>query len=654
MNFARFIPFLPLLAVAALAQQPIKVGIVGAAANHELSWSTNLNFNYQVQASPNLVTWVDTGIAEPGTGSTITYGLMSTADKMFYRIRETADPYNGGFLVLPTHHQELDLVDGVVFAFDLDALSTVPAKIRIYQREYESGDPWEQIGDITEFAERKGVKFVRGSVVWIPSAEGDYEVQAVAIDGTGTTMASAVRRVLVGANQPPVITITSGPTTPSSIPRAAVFQTNVTDPDGDTITRVEFYGNGVLIGTDWEAPFGNLIQDLEGMTYDLLRGTHQITAKAYDSRGAVGETASPFAVNITGGNARPTLDVTSPVGTLIVQQGQNVTIDYDVTDPDGLGDIYEVRAYNRRSFYTVADNSSPFTSLVMNTTGWEPGTHPIVVKALDFQGGYSYLQTFNVYVRTTTGQTFAEKLVANITDGVSVAASNEVFVGAEGAAGEFDDGLASGLQMDEGILLSTGLFSTWNGGNLEGGKSYPWSLPGDARLRDRLSGGNPTDETHDAASLEFDLFCEHGQLEFEFQFGSEEYLEYVEDFNDGFLILVNDTIVSLLPSGEDIISVDTVHAFVSAEISELDRDIPAKNEHLYLSNDDDIKPTVNPSDYYRLVEYDGMTVKLRGHVLVEPGKTHRVRLVIADARDQILDAAILAEKNSMRTIKPEP
>lgn len=373
MNFTRFIPVLPLLAAAALAQQPIKVEIVGTAANHELSWTTSLNFNYQVQASHNLTTWWDTGIAEPGTGSTITYQLMCSADKLFYRIKETADPYNGGFLVLPTHNQELDLVDGVVFAFNLHALSTVPAKIRIYQREYESGDPWEQIGDITEFDERQSVKFVRGSVVWIPPAEGDYEVQAVAIDGTGTTMASAVRRVIVGANQPPEVEIKGllwNPTLPSPTPLFMEFDVEVDDPDEDAITRVEFYDNGNLIGTDLDEPFGDWITDLEGRSdYQLLRGTHHITAKAYDSRGAIGETASPFVVEITGGNARPTLDITSPVGTLIVQEGQNVTIAYNVADPDGSGDIVEVRATNRRNFESVADYSAPFTSLVMNTAG---------------------------------------------------------------------------------------------------------------------------------------------------------------------------------------------------------------------------------------------------------------------------------------------
>jgi hypothetical protein len=75
-SFIRFALFGALTA-AASAQAPIDVNIVGTAANHQLSWTTTVNYNYQVFMSPNLETWLDTGITEPGvddpmTGSTIT------------------------------------------------------------------------------------------------------------------------------------------------------------------------------------------------------------------------------------------------------------------------------------------------------------------------------------------------------------------------------------------------------------------------------------------------------------------------------------------------------------------------------------------------------------------------------------------------------
>lgn len=665
MRIGLILPLLLTLAASASVTPPIEVGIVGTAENHQLTWTTRLNYNYQVEASPDLENWVDTGIAEPGTGSTITYGFICTMEqsctpqpRMFYRIKESEDPFNGGFLALPTQHQEVDLIDGVCFAFNMEVFDPLPTKIRIYQREYESGDPWVQIGALTEFATRDGVTFVRGSVVWIPPAEGEYEVQAVAVDATGTTTGSAVRHVIVGGNEPPTISITGltgDPPLPSATSLDMIFDVEVDDPDSDDITRVEFFDNGVLIGTDRDAPFGDSITDLENNTYRFLKRTHSITAKAYDSRGAIGETAQPFVVQITGGNARPTLAVTSPASNLIIPQGQVVTISYSATDPDGSSDLAAVRATNlRRNAEVASDVAAPFQDLTLDTTGWEPGSHTIVVRAFDAQGDYSYAQTFTLYVQQANGQTFAERLVANLIDPLSVAASDETFDGEEASSGEFEDGLTSGLQMDEGVLLSTGLFSYWNAGNDGGDTGHPWYREGDDLLRDRLSGGDPNYTTNDAAALEFDLFCMNGQLEFEFQFGSEEYLEYVEQYNDGFLITVDDVIVSLTPDCLDIVSVDAIHDYVSPSVSTIGLEVPAVREYLYMSNADDIAPNVAPSDLDQLVEYDGMTVKLRGHVLLESGRTYRVRMVIADAKDWVWDSAIFIEKNSIKTIEPNP
>lgn len=503
------------------------------------------------------------------------------------------------------------------------------------------------------------MKFVRGSVVWIPSTEGEYEVLAVAIDDQGNAVASATRRVIVGENQPPEITITGGPTTPSASAQNAIFTTEIIDPDDEPITRVEFYDNGVLIGTDRSEPFGNSIRDLEfpGYQYSLLRGIHNITARAFNARGSIGETTQAFVVEITGGNARPSVDeITSPVGSLIVQQGQTFAVAYTVSDPDGASDLARVEAKSLQEGggSTVTDSSSPFNGLTMDTTGWQPGSHTIIVRAFDNAGAFSYPATFTVFVQTAAGPTFAEQLVANLVYGISVAPSGEEFTGAQLSSGEFEEGFASGLQMDEGILLTTGKFEFWNGGNEAEDKTYEWFLPGDDRLRDRLSGGEPTYVTHDAAAIEFDVFSQNSQLEFEFQFGSEEFPEWVGEFNDGFLITVNDTIVSLLPDCSDIVSVDSVNDVFGYD----------QNRHLYLNNningfgvdinDTDIAPDLDPNDLHRLVEYDGLTIKLRGHVLVEAGVTYRIRIVIADAQDRQYDSGLFLQSNSLRSITPNP
>ncbi len=75
-------------ALQASAQQTIKVGIVGDADNHQVSWTTEVGFNYLVEVSPDLVNWMDTGIVQAGTGAVVTYGFSTpTEPKMFYRIR---------------------------------------------------------------------------------------------------------------------------------------------------------------------------------------------------------------------------------------------------------------------------------------------------------------------------------------------------------------------------------------------------------------------------------------------------------------------------------------------------------------------------------------------------------------------------------------
>jgi hypothetical protein len=86
------------LAFQASAQQTIKVGIVGDADNHQVSWTTERGLNYLVEVSPDLVDWMDTGIVAPGTGEIVTYGFSTpTEPKMFYRIRVRSGAVRPGF-----------------------------------------------------------------------------------------------------------------------------------------------------------------------------------------------------------------------------------------------------------------------------------------------------------------------------------------------------------------------------------------------------------------------------------------------------------------------------------------------------------------------------------------------------------------------------
>jgi hypothetical protein len=636
--------------------QPFQARIEGTPADHTVFWPTQLNYNYHVQTSTNLNEWLDTGIHVLGDGTEKDVGFTKTDARLFYRVEKT------GFLVIPTPMQRVDLIDGVCFGFSLDFFTVLPAKLRLYSRLWNTGAAWTQIGSITELATIRGVKTVRGSVVWVPEVTGEYEVKAEAVNSSGVILASEQRHVIVGQNTPPTVTVTGVFGTPGSEGLSPNITTEVSDADGDEVRRVAYFDNGFLLGEDNTPPF-DTPRDYEDRIYKLTRGPHQLTAKAYDSRGAVGNTAAPYTVTVSTGNARPVLAVTSPQDGLIIQQGTPLTIKYTVSDPDGDSDLRRVDAYENLSPVSrkAFDAAAPFTDLTLSTGGWELGIHTIKVFATDnstLAGTPSYPIYFNVFIRSAgTTDTFAAALVANIVDATTAAPSNPVFKGVVASTTQFTTGTASGLQMNTGIVMTTGLASSWNAGDLPPQPGFPdltertshlSYAAGDLSLQDRIAGT----VTRDAAVLEFDVFCTNSQLEFDYQFGSDEYDEFIGRFNDGFMITIDGVIVSLLPDCSDIVAVNTLNNGYINDDNEVIH-LPL-NRHLFLDDDLDIDPTVLPVNQPKQVEYDGLTVRLRSHALVVPNKFHHIRIVIADVDDYEMDSALFLQKSSVRTINVNP
>jgi len=616
----------------------------GSSGNFRITWPTRTGFNYIVETSDDLGAWSGTWMIETGTGSVAGYDLPRLQGRGFYRAREYADSFGESFLLLPEQATELCLKAGVCFSFDLGGFDELPGKIRLYKRPFGSGEDWEIIGTITDFAEIDGIKFVRGSAIWLPDAPGQYEVQTAVVSPSGELLATATRLVPVVENAAPTVAIIDGPRSPSPTGQAALFETEVSDPDGE-VQRVEFFDNGVLIGTDFEAPFGNLILGPDGETYTLLRGTHNITAMAYDSHGATGESPEAFAVVVTGGNARPELAIISPDDGLTVEQGDDVVITCTVSDADGAADLVQLEAWNVVTLASASNGEAPFDSLTINTANWKPGSHVLRIRARDTEGASSYPRDLHLRVTTPGMPDFAQMLVAEIVDEDTATASAPSFTGVEPSSGLFAGGLDSGLEIDSGAVLTSGAAVLWNGGDVSESSDenlvigFPnFEEPGDAAL-DALVDGY---RTLDAAVLEFDVFCPESQLEIVYQFGSEEYDNYVGNFNDAFLVTVDGVPSSFVPDCSAIVSVSSVNAVMPA------------NEHLYLDDDIDIAPNVAPGNEGAQVEYDGMTIRLRVHAFVSPNESHRVRLVVGDVNDDLLDSGLFILSNGVRTISPIP
>jgi len=92
--------------------------------------------------------------------------------------------------------------------------------------------------------------------------------------------------------QPPTVDLTV-PAGPFEAPADVPLTATASDPDG-TITKVEFYRNGLLVNTDTTAPYGYTLEDLPA-------GSYTVQAKAYDNANLTATDEAAFTVTPASG-----------------------------------------------------------------------------------------------------------------------------------------------------------------------------------------------------------------------------------------------------------------------------------------------------------------------------------------------------------------
>ena len=130
--------------------------------------------------------------------------------------------------------------------------------------------------------------FANGTLIGFPTAPpyaitytgvgpGTYVITAKAFDNDGNSTVSAARTVTVTA-PPPTVTLTSPANGGSYQAPASIAIAGTATSVAGTITRLEVFANGILIGTPRGAPFS--------FTYSgVSAGTYAIHAVAHDSNG---------------------------------------------------------------------------------------------------------------------------------------------------------------------------------------------------------------------------------------------------------------------------------------------------------------------------------------------------------------------------------
>lgn len=169
-----------------------------------------------------------------------------------------------------------------------------------------------------------------------------------------------------------------------------------------------------------------------------------------------------------------------------------------------------------------------------------------------------------------------------------------------------------------GIILASGRVEDAASDNLSSGISTAFGTPGDFDLDVLLD-----IPTRDAAALTISFSTDDtvNGVSFNLLFASDEFPEFVGDFNDGFAAFLDGTNISFDAQGQPLT--------VNNNFFELDADpwhpgYPAKEGKL---------PVSLP------IEYDGLTSLLVTSKALPPGQ-HTLKFVIADALDEVFDSAI--------------
>jgi hypothetical protein len=163
-----------------------------------------------------------------------------------------------------------------------------------------------------------------------------------------------------------------------------------------------------------------------------------------------------------------------------------------------------------------------------------------------------------------------------------------------------------GVRIPGGIVLGTGRVENASGPNF--GESDGQHLRvGDASLDALIAG-----PTLDAAGVEFSFTPTQPVAIFNIVFSSDEYMTGVGGSNDVFGLFINGINIALVPGTVNPISVLNIDKILTPT----------------LFKDNDHSPLGAPSAF--AIEADGMTKVMKARVLLTPGATHTLKVVIAD------------------------
>ncbi len=233
------------------------------------------------------------------------------------------------------------------------------------------------------------------------------------------------------------------------------------------------------------------------------------------------------------------------------------------------------------------------------------------------------------------GKTLIDTIFDNI-PGINVDLSSISFTGATGSSGTFTGGRDSGIDIESGIILTTGQAQNAVGPNIS-------DSTGTVNIK--------PSEGIDQSRLQFDFEYRGGDLSLGYVFASDEYNEFDNASSSDLLrIFLNGENIALIPGTNIPVSVKTVN----------DGNLLPGDDYSQFYNNND------PSDggpFFDL-EYDGFTdVFAAQFPNLTPGNTYTLEIAIADGGgDNSIDSAVfiapvnpsISDNSNPSTTVPEP
>ncbi len=270
------------------------------------------------------------------------------------------------------------------------------------------------------------------------------------------------------------------------------------------------------------------------------------------------------------------------------------------------------------------------TALMMFSQERQPGPNKIGIK-----GPLSTLVVTELDGTTLTATNLVEAIL-----GTGVSYSNVNYIGTlapVASAGTYTNGNGAGLDIDQGVILSSGYVMNARGPNIEDGITGILNLAGDSDLDALIPGYG----TFDATVLEFDFIPTATTIYIEYIFGSDEYNEFVNSsYNDVFAFFVNGVNIALIPNTNTPVAIDNVNnGYPYGDL--------CTNCAFYNNNDlDDGGPFFD-------IEADGFTAKFTGQIDVTPDVNNHIKIAIADAGDHSLDSWVFIKAGSFSVNNPD-